>query len=96
MNCLKAIHDCGFIHRDLKPDNFFFGLDGNIKIGDLDYVTNEKFSKQQCGTPGYASPELAKGSWYNNKTDIFSLGVFFNFLINNELIYNSADFQENY
>lgn len=35
----------------------------------------------KCGTPGYAAPEILRGTGYSYKCDIFSLGaVFFNLL----------------
>jgi serine/threonine protein kinase len=36
MSCaVKHVHDCGFVHLDIKPSNFFVMLDGRIKLGDF-------------------------------------------------------------
>ena len=32
---VKHVHDCGFIHLDIKPSNFFVKEDGTIKLGDF-------------------------------------------------------------
>ncbi len=55
------------------------GQDGSIKLGDLGISreVNEgtQFLSTFCGTPLYASPELFESKPYNEKTDIWSLGV---------------------
>jgi len=77
---LKAAHDQGVIHRDLKPQNIM--LDGSDRV----YVTDfgmAKSSEQSgmtqtgavIGTPFYMSPEQVKGESVGPQSDIFSLGV---------------------
>ena len=73
---LKALHDLGVFHRDLKSANVFLNKDGTVKLGDMNVskVSKDGFLKTQTGTPYYASPEVWKESKYTNKSDIWSLG----------------------
>ncbi|EJW83865.1 other/PEK/PEK protein kinase [Wuchereria bancrofti] len=89
---IDYIHSQGLIHRDLKPQNIFFSADNYLKIGDLGLVTNyineERTDCKQnvitdvchtshVGTRLYMSPEQLKGKPYNEKVDVFSLGLIF-------------------
>ena len=65
------------VHRDLTPLNIFLH-DNNIKIGDLGLakkLNQFSYAKSIVGTPYYLSPELCKGNNYNEKSDIWALGV---------------------
>lgn len=84
---LRYVHDRGLIHRDLKPANIF--LNGTVvKLGDfgLSRHSSEQSAKPACaaeadyftsglGTRLYAAPEQLKSDNYDQKVDIFSLGV---------------------
>lgn len=73
---LKALHDLGIIHRDLKSANVFLNKDGKVKLGDMNVskVAKDGFLKTQTGTPYYASPEVWNNTKYSYKSDIWSLG----------------------
>ncbi|XP_018595767.1 protein kinase containing Z-DNA binding domains isoform X2 [Scleropages formosus] len=81
---VEYIHSSGHIHRDLKPQNILFAADGRIKIGDFGLVTtigDKNISPvertKEKGTKSYMSPEQENQSTYDEKTDIFPLGLIF-------------------
>ena len=73
---VKHIHEGNIIHRDLKPGNIFIIDDFLIKIGDFGLALNsEKIQEKQGGTYLYQSPEQINNQPYDEKIDIFALGV---------------------
>ena len=67
------------MHRDLKLGNIMMDSKYNIKIIDFGLATiindNKQYGYKQCGTPGYIAPEIYASSKYNEKCDIFSIGI---------------------
>lgn len=74
---LKALHKMKILHRDLKSANVFLNRDGTVKLGDLNVSKVAKMGlvHTQTGTPYYASPEVWEDKSYDNRSDIWSLGV---------------------
>ncbi|XP_026079185.1 interferon-induced, double-stranded RNA-activated protein kinase-like isoform X1 [Carassius auratus] len=75
---VEFIHAKNLIHRDLKPDNILFGAEGKVKIGDFGLVTDQNgdpIERSNSGTPTYMSPEQENKRTYDEKTDIFPLGL---------------------
>lgn len=79
---LKHLHNVGVVHRDLKPENLLYETkedNSRIKITDFGlakYRTeNLDLMTSCCGTPGYVAPEVLKHQAYDEKCDLWSLGV---------------------
>ncbi|CDW78956.1 camk family protein kinase [Stylonychia lemnae] len=78
---LEYIHDSSFIHRDISPDNLFVFNDGIIKIGSFDISDFGKQDYINAGKDCYKAPEIILGQQYDNKVDIWSLGIVFYYLM---------------
>ena len=79
-SALKAAHDAGVIHRDLKPGNLLVTEDGTVKLADFGVAQVFAESKLTAtggvvGTAEYMSPEQARGSRVTRKSDIYAFGA---------------------
>ncbi len=82
LRAVEHLHRLGIIHRDIKPSNILIGWDDTVKLADFGIA---KFTWQHAqtktqrglGTPEYMSPEQARGSVLDQRTDIYSLGITF-------------------
>ena len=76
---LREAHLQGIVHRDLKPENIMIDREGRVKVMDFGIACSLQSSISErglvLGTPGYMSPEQAKGSKVDFRTDIYALGL---------------------
>ena len=84
---LAKAHTAGLVHRDLKPENVMVTKDGFVKILDFGIAKLANVSPEEApapgltqtgfvlGTPGYMSPEQARGLPLDPRSDQFSFGL---------------------
>ncbi len=90
---LKAAHQQGIVHRDVKPENILIATDsgetsiditdsGNVKVADFGLARfyekqSELTAEQVIGSPYYMSPEQGAGEPIDPRSDVYSLGATF-------------------
>lgn len=77
---LQCAHKNNIIHRDVKPQNILVTENGLIKVTDFGIAKSSTSATITntttiMGSAHYLSPEQAKGSFVDLRSDIYSLGV---------------------
>jgi|LGVF01.1.fsa_nt_gb serine/threonine-protein kinase len=79
-SALDHAHKNNIIHRDIKPQNIMITENGVVKVADFGIAKAISSStivhtKELLGSVHYSSPEQTRGSFIDNRSDIYSLGI---------------------
>ncbi len=86
LEVIKYVHSCGYIHRDIKPDNFTVDIEDKRKLYCIDFGLAKKYiakngnhipfspDRKFCGTARYASIAAHNNEEQSRKDDLESIG----------------------
>src|SRR6478672_12580094 len=76
---LRFAHRKGVVHRDIKPHNVMADADGRLKVTDFGIaragVSQMTEAGSIIGTAQYLSPEQARGTAVDQRSDLYSIGI---------------------
>ncbi|WP_328840056.1 serine/threonine-protein kinase [Streptomyces europaeiscabiei] len=80
LSALRAAHEAGVLHRDVKPANVLLSNEGRVVLTDFGIATVEGSSAltmtgEVIGSPEFLAPERALGRAFGPESDLWSLGV---------------------
>jgi serine/threonine-protein kinase len=73
---LHALHEGGYVHSDIKPNNIMIAKGLTVKIIDFGQSCPMGATKERIqGTPDYIAPEQVRRRPLDRRTDVFNLGA---------------------
>ena len=99
-DALIEVHSKNIVHRDIKPQNIYYGSDGTIKLSDfgisvlLNSPLNVNENKKVMGTVQYLAPELVYGKKCSFQSDIYAAGITFFELLTGQVPFDGTKVSE--
>lgn len=92
VEAFKYLHSKKIMHRDIKPENLL--IENNVvKVTDFGWACHSPHNRRKtfCGTLEYLPPEMLNNQDYNEKADIWCLGILTYELLNGKSPFGSDD-----
>tara|TARA_B100001758_G_scaffold227388_1_gene220789 strand:- start:263 stop:1225 length:963 start_codon:yes stop_codon:yes gene_type:complete len=87
---MNYLHESQIIHRDLKPHNILLTENNKVKICDFGFsCLYTEIDYEICGSPFYMAPEMLTKKKYDDKIDLWSLGIILFQMLEGKVPYTS-------
>ena len=96
INCLEYIHEKGYAHRDLKPDNILMDSNNKLRVADFGVAKDMQdadhagWLRTKVGTENYMAPEVFKGKYSGEDADLFASAVILFIISTGNFAFGSA------
>mmetsp|Transcript_884 Transcript_884/g.1398 ORF Transcript_884/g.1398 Transcript_884/m.1398 type:complete len:867 (-) Transcript_884:13-2613(-) len=97
---MEFVHNKGFAHCDIKPRNYLLRSkrdDVDVRLADFGFAQHVHAPNSltsQCGTPFFVAPEVINRKPYDQKVDMWSIGVTTYLLLSGETPFNGKNRQQ--
>ena len=97
---LRAIHEAGFLHLDLKPNNVMIRADGSPALIDFGISKRIVVARYQegvsysMGSPYFMSPEQMRGESLDERSDLYSFGALWYRIFTGQAPFSGRTFEE--
>ncbi|KAI8144187.1 kinase-like domain-containing protein [Fennellomyces sp. T-0311] len=76
LKALIHLHSKGYLHRDVKCENLLLGWNGEVKLADFGLSARvARGNRDRLGTTKWMAPEVIREEYYDEKIDLWSLGI---------------------
>ncbi|KAI9311545.1 kinase-like domain-containing protein [Dichotomocladium elegans] len=76
LKALSFLHSKGYLHRDVKCENLLLGWNGEVKLADFGLSARiAAGNRDRLGTTKWMAPEVIREEYYDEKIDLWSLGI---------------------
>ncbi|KAL0096613.1 kinase-like domain-containing protein [Phycomyces blakesleeanus] len=76
LKALTYLHSKGLLHRDVKCENLLLGWNGEVKLADFGLSARiSRRNRDRLGTTKWMAPEVIREEYYEEKIDMWSLGI---------------------